>query len=73
MVSSDIWTFFRNFCGLLVDGFGGGAEYFSNIYPASKIRIQRALFDTGNGTWKRHSLDAVFSKTMVEGDVGWKT
>ena len=60
MDRSGVWTFFRNFCWLLVNGTCGNPEYFSDFYPEDQNSEMCAMADFGDGAWEKPWSTSVF-------------
>lgn len=55
-----VWTFFRNFCWLLVNGTCGNPEYFSDLYPEDQNPEMCAMADFWDGAWEKPWSTSVF-------------
>ena len=55
-----VWTFFRNFCWLLVNGTCGNPEYFSDFYPEDQNSEMCAMADFWDGAWEKPWSTSVF-------------
>ena len=69
MAASGVWTIFWNICGMLVNGTGGCAEYFSDFYQKGKNHNRNFSTYHSDGFWEKSGSTFIFLYALVGGEV----